>query len=149
MTDLKAQRRLAADILGVGKNRIKFDPDAQSEIADAITRDDVRELIEDGTIDAETATGNSRGQARERQKKRAYGHQKGHGSRKGKSGGRQNDKEKWQSQIRAQRRELRELRDESEIDRTQYRELYRMASGGEFDSVADLNRYINENYGEQ
>jgi large subunit ribosomal protein L19e len=149
MTDLKAQRRLAADILDVGQNRIKFDPDAQSEIADAITRDDVRELIEDGTIEAETATGNSRGRARERQKKRAYGHQKGHGSRRGKSGGRQNKKEKWQSQIRAQRRELRELRDGGEIDRAQYRELYRMASGGEFDSVADLNRYINESYGEQ
>jgi large subunit ribosomal protein L19e len=149
MTDLKAQRRLAADILDVGQNRIKFDPDAQGEIADAITRDDVRELIEDGTIDAETATGNSRGQARERQKKRAYGHQKGHGSRKGKSGGRQSEKEEWQSQIRAQRRDLRELRDEGEIDRTQYRELYRMAGGGEFDSVGDLNRYINENYGEQ
>ncbi|MCQ4335024.1 50S ribosomal protein L19e [Natronomonas sp. F2-12] len=149
MTDLKAQRRLAADILDVGQNRVKFDPDAQSEIADAITRDDVRELIEDGTIEAKTAAGNSRGRARERQKKRAYGHRKGHGSRKGRSGGRQNEKEEWQSQIRAQRRELRELRDSGEVDRTQYRELYRMASGGEFDSIRDLNRYIHENYGEQ
>ncbi len=149
MTDLKAQRRLAADILGVGKNRIRFDPDAQSEIADAITRDDVRELIESGTIGADTAKGNSRGRARKRQKKRAYGHQKGHGSRKGKAGGRQNKKGEWQSKIRAQRRALRELRDESDIDRAQYRELYEMASGGEFDSVADLNRYINDNYGEQ
>ena len=149
MTDLKAQKRLAADILGVGKNRVKFDPEAQSEIADAITRDDVRELIEDGTIEAETATGNSRGRARARQKKRSYGHQKGHGTRKGKSGGRQNEKSEWQSKIRAQRRELRELRDEGEIDRSQYRELYDMASGGEFDSVADLKRYIDDNYGEQ
>ncbi len=149
MTDLKAQRRLAADILDVGQNRIKFDPDAQSEIADAITRDDVRELIEAGTIEAKTATGNSRGRARKRQKKRAYGHQKGHGSRKGKAGGRQNKKDDWRSRIRAQRRELRELRDAGEIDRSQYRELYRMASGGEFDSVADLNRYVNETYGEQ
>jgi large subunit ribosomal protein L19e len=149
MTDLKAQRRLAADILDVGQNRIRFDPDAQSEIADAITRDDVRELIDDGTIEAKTATGNSRGRARKRQKKRSYGHQKGHGSRKGKSGGRQNDKEEWQSQIRAQRRELRELREAGDIDRAQYRELYDQASGGEFDSVADLNRYINEYYGEQ
>jgi len=126
MTDLKAQRRLAADILDVGQNRIKFDPDAQSEIADAITRDDVRELIDSGTIEAETATGNSRGRARKRQKKRAYGHQKGHGSRKGKAGGRQNKKDDWRSRIRAQRRELRELRDAGEIDRSQYRELYRM-----------------------
>jgi len=149
MTDLKAQKRLAADILDVGENRVRFDPDEQAEIADAITRDDVRELIDSGTIEAKTAKGNSRGRARKRQKKRAYGHQKGHGSRRGKSGGRQSDKDDWRSRIRAQRRELRELRDAGEIDRTQYRELYDQASGGEFDSVADLNRYITETYGEQ
>ncbi|MFO7927262.1 50S ribosomal protein L19e [Natronomonas sp.] len=149
MTDLKAQKRLAADILGVGKNRVRFDPDAQSEIADAITRDDVRELIDSGVIRANEAKSNSRGRARKRQQKRAYGHRKGHGSRKGKAGGRQNKKDDWRSRIRAQRRELRELHDEGEIDRTQYRKLYNMASGGEFDSVADLDRYITDNYGEQ
>ena len=149
MTDLKAQKRLAADILDVGENRVRFDPDAQAEIADAITREDIRELIEDGTIEAKTAKGNSRGRARKRQQKRAYGHKKGHGSRKGRSGGRQNEKEDWQSRIRAQRRELRELRDAGDISREQYRELYDMASGGEFDSVADLNRYIDDNHGEQ
>ncbi|CAI50536.1 50S ribosomal protein L19e [Natronomonas pharaonis DSM 2160] len=149
MTDLKAQKRLAADILDVGENRVRFDPDAQAEIADAITREDIRELIEDGTIEAKTAKGNSRGRARKRQQKRAYGHKKGHGSRKGRSGGRQNEKEDWQSRIRAQRRELRELRDAGDISREQYRELYDMASGGEFDSVADLNRYIDDKHGEQ
>ena len=149
MTDLKAQRRLAADILGVGKNRITFDGDAQAEIADAITRDDVRELIEDGLVTADTPKSNSRGRARKRQKKRAYGHQKGHGSRKGKAGGRQNTKDDWRSRIRAQRRELRELREAGDIDGSQYRKLYDQASGGEFDSVADLNRYIADNYGDQ
>ena len=148
MTDLKAQKRLAADVLGVGKNRVRFDPDAQGEIADAITRDDIRELVDSGVISAKDAKGNSRGKARERAKKRSYGHQKGHGSRKGKAGARQNKKEDWTSRIRAQRRELRDLRDDGEIDRSQYRELYDQASGGEFDSVADLRRYIDDNYGE-
>jgi large subunit ribosomal protein L19e len=148
MTDLKAQKRLAADVLDVGENRVWFDPDAQADIADAITRDDVRELIDEGVIDAERADGNSRGQARERAEKRSYGHQKGHGTRTGSAGARQNEKEDWTSRIRAQRRELRELRDDGEIDRAQYRELYNQASGGEFDSVADLNRYIDKHYGE-
>ncbi len=148
MTDLKAQRRLAADVLDVGENRVWFDPDAQGEIAGAITREDIRELVAEGIIDAERPKGNSRGRARERAKKRAYGHRKGHGSRKGTAGARQSDKEQWQSRIRAQRRRLRELRDGGEIDRTTYRELYAMASGGEFDSVADLERYVADNYGE-
>ena len=149
MTDLSAQKRLAADVLGVGKNRVRFDPEAQGEIADAITREDVRELIDDGIIDAEESRGNSRGRARERNEKRAYGHRSGHGSRKGTSGGRTDGSEEWQSRIRAQRRTLRELRDDDEITRSQYRELYDMASGGEFDSVGDLRRYVEDTRGEQ
>ncbi len=146
MTDLSAQRRLAADVLGVGASRVRFDQDAQTEIADAITRDDVRELIEAGSITATEAKGNSRGRARERAKKRAYGHRKGAGTRKGKKGGRQNPKEDWQSRIRAQRRTLREYRDSGRLDRSAYRQLYNQASGGEFDSVRDLERYIENNY---
>jgi large subunit ribosomal protein L19e len=149
MTDLKAQKRLAADILGVGQNKVWMDPSAQADIVDAITRDDVRELIEDGAIQAKPTRGNSRGRARERQAKRAYGHRKGHGSRKGKAGGRMNKKKDWTSRIRAQRRTLKELRDEGDLDRSAYRELYGMASGGEFRSVADLERYIENNYGDQ
>jgi large subunit ribosomal protein L19e len=146
MTDLSAQRRLAADVLDVGTNRVRFDPAAQADIADAITREDVRELVEDGSISVKAATGNSRGRARERARKRAYGHRKGAGSRKGKKGGRQNSKEDWQSRIRAQRRTLREYRDDGRLDRSAYRRLYNQASGGEFDSVRDLERYIQNNY---
>jgi large subunit ribosomal protein L19e len=146
MTDLKAQKRLAADVLGVGVNRVLFDPDAQADIADAITREDIRELVDEGVIRSATARGNSRGRARERQQKRSYGHRKGAGSRKGKKGGRQSPKKDWQSRIRAQRRTLREYRDEKGMDRSVYRELYNMASGGEFDSVADLERYVQNNY---
>ena len=148
MTDLKAQKRLASDVLGVGKNKLWFDPDRQGDIAEAITREDIRGLVEEGAIRAEPRRGNSRGRARERQKKRAYGHQSGPGSRKGKAGGRQNPKQEWQSKIRAQRARLRELRDEGELDRTQYRDLYDKAGGGEFDSVADLERYIDATYGD-
>lgn len=149
MSDLSAQRRLAADVLDVGENRVWFDPAAQGEIADAITRDDVRELVQDGLIRAKESAGNSRGRARERQEKRAYGHRKGHGSRKGSAGGRQDSKDEWTNRIRAQRRRLDELREADEITRSEYRDTYQMAGGGEFDSVADLERYIDETYGDQ
>ncbi|MFC7073862.1 50S ribosomal protein L19e [Halovenus rubra] len=148
MTDLKAQKRLASDVLDVGKNKLWFDPDRQGDIAEAITREDIRELVDEGVIRADPPQGNSRGRARERQKKQSYGHQKGPGSRKGKAGGRQDPKEEWQSSIRALRTHLRDLRDDGELDRTQYRDLYDKAGGGEFDSVADLERYIDETYGE-
>ncbi|MFD1685751.1 50S ribosomal protein L19e [Halobellus litoreus] len=146
MTDLRAQKRMAADVLDVGKSRVWFDPDEQSEIAEAITREDIRDLVDQGTIRATDAKGNSKGRARERAEKRAYGHRKGPGSRKGKSGGRKNSKDEWVSRIRAQRRRLKELRDDGPLTATQYREVYNKASGGEFDDVARLEAYIRNNY---
>jgi large subunit ribosomal protein L19e len=142
MTDLSTQRRLASEVLDVGKNKIWLDPGRQEDISEAITREDIRNLIDQGSIRAEPPKSNSRGRARKRNEKRAYGHQKGAGNRKGKAGARENEKEDWQSRIRAQRELLRDLRDEDELDRSTYRELYDKAGGGEFDSVADLRRYI-------
>jgi len=146
MTDLSAQKRLASDVLDVGESRVWFDPDAQSDIAEAITREDIRELVDEGAVRAEDAKGNSRGRARERDAKRAYGHGTGAGTRKGKSGGRQQQKEQWKGTIRAQRTKLRELRAEGEITTSQYRDLYDKAKGGEFRSVQYLLNYIESNY---
>lgn len=148
MTDLRAQRRLAADVLDVGKNRVWFDPNQQGEIAEAITREQIAELVEQDAIRAKDAAGNSRGRARERNQKRAYGHQKGPGSRKGTGGARDDNKAAWMRDIRAQRRKLRELRDDGDITPGQYRELYRKASGGEFRSVRYMMTYIEQEFGE-
>jgi large subunit ribosomal protein L19e len=147
MTDLKAQRRLAADVLGIGKSRVRFDPDAQGEIAEAITRADIRELVADGTITEKEAKGNSRGRARERERTRAYGHRTGPGSRRGTAGAREDRKEAWVSRIRAQRRRLKELRAEGTLTPSQYRTLYDKAGGGEFDSVDRLETYAETQLG--
>lgn len=146
MSDLTAQRRMAADILDIGKSRIWFDPDEQAEIADAITREDIRDLIESGTIQEMDAKSNSKGRARKRAEKRAYGHQKGPGSKKGRAGGRKSSKDEWVSRIRAQRRRLKELRDEGPLTPTMYRTVYNKASGGEFQDVNRLEAYITNTY---
>ncbi|MEZ3115175.1 50S ribosomal protein L19e [Halobaculum sp. MBLA0147] len=146
MTDLSAQKRLAADELDVGEDRVWLDPEAQSELADAITREDIREQIEQGNIRAADTQNNSRGRARDRAETRSYGHRTGAGTRKGKAGGRQNEKDDWVQRIRAQRRRLRELRDDGPLDRSQYRELYDKASGGEFEDVRRLESYVEANY---
>ena len=148
MSDLKAQKRLAADELDVGKGRVWLDPEAQAEIEDAITREDVRELIEQGTIRATDAKTNSRGRARERATKRSYGHKSGAGTRKGQAGARQDTKDDWKARIRAQRARLKELRDDEDVlGASEYRTLYNKASGGEFEDVARLEAYIETNYG--
>ena len=144
MSDLSAQKRLAADVLDVGENRVWFDPESQGEILEAITREDIRELVQEGVIQSKDARGNSRGRARERDEKRAYGHRKGPGTRKGKAGARQNAKSAYVGRVRAQRRTLRELRDDGTLSPSQYRELYNKVNGGEFDSVRRLETYIDE-----
>ena len=148
MSDLKAQKRLAADELGVGKRRVWLDPDALDVVEDAITREDIRDLIDQGTIQAKDAKTNSRGRARERAAKRSYGHRSGAGTRKGKAGARQNTKDDWKARIRAQRARLKELRDEENVlEPSEYRTLYNKASGGEFEDVARLEAFIRTEFG--
>ena len=142
MSDLANQKRMAAAILKCGINRVWFDPERLADIEMAISRDDLRELVAEGAIKAHIVKGNSRGRARVRMAKRSYGHRKGPGRRKGATGARDPSKRAWIGNIRAQRRVLREMRDEGAIDRTLYRLMYRRASGGQFRSAAHLTAHI-------
>jgi len=142
MTDLANQRRLAADVMGVGLYRVWLDPEASKDIAAALTREDIRKLIEEGKIDKMAVKGVSRARARELHEARDYGHRKGHGSRSGAKGARRPKKEMWMKKIRALRQRLRELRDNNTIDASTYRRLYRKAKGGEYRSKAHLNAHV-------
>ena len=142
MTDLRTQRRLAAQVLKVGESRVWIDPENIDEVASAITKEDIRELIEDGIIKRKPQKGISRGRFRKRLKQSKKGRHSGPGSRAGAKGARNPSKRQWIKRIRAQRRHLRELRDSSEIDRHTYRMLYRKAKGGEFRSVGYMESYI-------
>jgi large subunit ribosomal protein L19e len=144
LADFSTQKRLAASVLEAGESRIWInpDPDVAGEIADAITREEVRAQIEAGNIKAKPKKGNSRARYRARAAKRAYGHQKGQGKRKGAKGSRSPRKEMWMTKIRALRRRLKELREGGDIDRQTYRMLYRKAKGGEYRSTSHLNAYI-------
>ena len=142
MSDLANQKRMAAAILKCGVNRVWFDPERQADIEAAISRNDLRELIGEGVIKAHPVKGNSRGRTRARIAKRSYGHRKGPGRRKGAAGARNASKRVWIRKIRAQRRTLREMREEGTIDRSLYRLMYRRASGGQFRSVSHLAAHV-------
>jgi large subunit ribosomal protein L19e len=142
--DLRLQRRLAAEVLECGMNRVWFDPTALDEIASAATKDDIRELIERGLIKRKPVKGVCRVRINKRKAQKRKGRRRGHGSRKGKKTARLSRKEAWIIRIRALRKRLRELRDRGVIDRRTYRMLYMKAKGGEFRSVAHLNAYIKQ-----
>jgi large subunit ribosomal protein L19e len=144
MTDLANQRRLAAEVMGVGVNRVWLDTEASKDIAAALTRDDIRKLIEEGKVDKRAIKGVSRGRARKLNKTRTYGHRKGHGSRSGAKGARRPRKEQWMKKIRALRSRLKELRGNKTIDVATYRKLYSKAKGGEYRSKAHMNSHIEQ-----
>ncbi|MEX2721974.1 MAG: 50S ribosomal protein L19e [Candidatus Wukongarchaeota archaeon] len=141
---LRPQRRIAADILGVGENRVFIQPEFVDEVSLALTRADLKKLVYDGIIRVRPVRGVSRGRARRFHEKRKKGLRRGSGSRKGAKTARMPRKRSWMFRIRAQRRFLRELRDSRSVTPNTYRMLYKKAKGGTFKSVNALKMYIEE-----
>ncbi|MFA5313858.1 MAG: 50S ribosomal protein L19e [Methanomassiliicoccales archaeon] len=136
--DLKNQKRMAADILDCGFSRVWIDPNRIEDVADAITRADIRKAIDSGSIRAKPETGVSRGRARYKLAQKAKGRRRGQGSRKGAAGARTPTKKRWIQTIRPIRATLRELKETGKISRSTYRLFYRKAKGGMFRSKRQL-----------
>ena len=142
MTDLRHQRRMAAEVLKCGENRVWMDPDRCEEIAKAVTRSDIRLLIKGGAIAKKPVKGISSARKKKLKMQKEKGRRKGPGSRKGAKNARYPRKRKWVVTIRAIRAYLRGLRDEGKIDRHTYRIYYRRAKGGVFRSKAHLRSHL-------
>lgn len=138
------QRRLASELMGCGVNRarISTDPAEQESIFDAITREQVRELIRRNVITMRPEQGVSRARARVRAIKRKQGRRRGQGTRKGSANARTSSKGAWMANIRRLRARLRELKVQGRIDVRTYRRFYRQAKGGMFKSRAHLNQQL-------
>jgi len=140
--DLKNQRRMASELLKCGVNRVWIDPNRSEDISDAITRADVRILINSGAIAARQKKGVSRGRAEFEKAQKRKGRQSGHGSRRGKKGARKPSKERWMQAIRPIRKKLKELRDTGKIDPATYRIYYLKAKGGVFKNKSHLISHL-------
>lgn len=142
MTDLRNQRRMAADILKCGQNRVWMDPDRTEEIAKAVTRADVQILIKGGAVISKQKQGISNARKKYRQEQRAKGRRRGQGSRKGAKYARLPKKDRWIRTIRPLRTYLKQLRDENRIDARTYRLYYQKAKGGVFRSKPHLKSHL-------
>src|SRR3989475_6863487 len=99
---LKNQKLRAASLLGSGKSRIWIDPEETTRVESAITRQEVKSLIDSGRIRLLQKKGVSRGRHRMKSARR-----KKAGSRKA---DRSRAKKAWVLKIRAIRRHLQFLR---------------------------------------
>lgn len=126
-------RRLAADIMNVGQGRVRVSPEGLKEAEGALTRADVKGLIDKGII----TKAKIRGRDSTARKKR-----KGHGRRKGSSG---DAKKAWMTKVRAQRKLLATLVGEKALPREKKREIYSKVKSGIFRNKKAMLLYLQEN----
>jgi large subunit ribosomal protein L19e len=112
------------------------------DVADAVTRGDVRMLISSGAIAALQKRGVSRSRARALQMQKKKGRRRGRGSIEGTAYARFPRKQRWIQTIRSIRGTLKELRDNKTIDKHTYRLFYRRAKGGVYKSKAHLRMQL-------
>jgi len=141
---LSTQKRIAAEVMKCGESRVWMDPEFEDEISLAITRNDIRRLVDEGAIQKKPVQGVSRGRARHKIRQKRKGQRVGHGKKKGKVTSKLSGKERWMMKIRPMRKELKKLRDEGKISPRVYRELYLKAKGNAFRNTAHLRTHISE-----
>ena len=132
------QKKMAAQILKCGVNRVWVDPRYVDQVSGAVQKSDGRELIEEGLIKARPIKGTSRVRARKLTEQRSKGRRRGHGSRKGSARARLPKKNRWMRTIRSQRRTLKGMRQEGTLQASEYRYYYRKAKGGSYRSIAHM-----------
>lgn len=143
VVNLRAKKRLVSRIMGVGIHRVKFDSDHLDDIADAITRDNIRSLITANTIKIKPIVGTSRGRAQfKRTQKRKRGVTQG--SKSGTKKARHPRKEIHMTKVRALRYRLKVAKERKEVTNPEFWSLYKMIQGNTIRNSAHLRSLIEE-----
>ncbi len=143
VVNLKAKKRLAARVTGVGIHRIRFDTDHLDDIADAITRENIRSLITANTIRIKSFTGTSRGRA---QTKKAQRKKRGttQGSKRGRKGARVGKKRVYVAKVRSLRRLLKIAKDRKDLTNPEFWVLYKKVGGNTVRNKEHLRTLMEE-----
>jgi large subunit ribosomal protein L19e len=143
VVNIRKKRELISRMLGVGVNRVRFEPDKLDDVADSITRENIRSLIKNGTIWTVKPKGTSRARA-EAKLAIHRKHGTGPGSKKGKRTARTGKKQIYVTRVRSMRYHLKVLKDRNDINRQTYWSLYRKVNGGQVRSLAHLRDLIKQ-----
>lgn len=130
--NLSKKKKLAAKALKVGKNRIIFNKEGLSEIKEAITKQDIKDLYSGGIISIKPVKG------RRKIKKRK--------TRRGPGKIKKKVKQRKQIYIRITRKlreYLKELKKQGNVNRELYQELRKKIKMKMFRSKAYFKDYIN------
>ncbi len=143
VVNLRAKKRLVSRVTGVGIHRIRFDTDHLIDIADAITRANIRSLITANTIRIKPFTGTSKGRAHF---KKAQRNKRGttQGSKKGRKGARVGKKTVYVAHVRALRRLLKIAKDRKDLTNPEFWILYKRVGGNTVRNKAHLRTLMDE-----
>ena len=130
MKNLNTQKRLSAELLGVGENKVIFDNSRLEDISKAITRQDIADLIKDKAI-IKRITGKS--------KKKKENLKRGVGRVRVRVKSR---KKRYMAKIRKLRRYLTEVRDKKVISVQEYQKLRRLSKSGQFKTRRHLMEHL-------
>ncbi|MDD5192317.1 MAG: 50S ribosomal protein L19e [Candidatus Nanoarchaeia archaeon] len=132
--NLGKKKQLAAEVLNVGKNKIKFASDKLPEIKEAITKQDIRELYKEGFISIKTTIGKRK---RIKRKTRI-----GPGNIRTKVKHRKRDYVRITRKLRGY---LKELLKQGKIDSETYRDSRKKIKMRYFKSKSYLKEYLTAN----
>ena len=141
---LRNQKRIAAQLLKVGKKHVQFDQDNLSEIKEAITKADLRSLVGQGVIRLKQYQSQSHSRVKKRAEQKRKGRRKGQGSREGNATARLPSKREWINKVRLQRDLLVLLKEKGMISNKVYREMRAKVKGGFFRTRKHIALYLKE-----
>jgi large subunit ribosomal protein L19e len=133
---VKFAKRIASQILGRGENALRLRPESMDEIKKAITRDDVRKLIESGAIVAVKPKSELHKRAKVERRKRGIGKRKG--SAKARRG------RVWEKKVRSQRFLLKRLKLMKKIDNPTFKRYYLLIKGNAFPDKRSLLLHLSD-----
>ena len=140
---LETQKKIASELMKCGVSRVKIN-DAKAA-AEALTRNDIRELISTKKIEKVQKKGSSKFRWRKKLEQKKKGRMRGFGSRKGTRNARAPEKKSWMETVRPLRKLLRSLRENGQITRSTYSKIYMRIKGGAFRNKSHLMLYLKEN----
>jgi large subunit ribosomal protein L19e len=123
-------KEIASKILKVGVSRVRILPTAIEDVKKALTRNDVKKLIEEKKV---FAIEEKKKMKKERKKK---GLKKG--SRKAR------ESVRWEDRVRAQRRLIKMLKAKGEITNETFKKVYKLIKSGSFSSRASLLTFLKD-----